>query len=78
MRSLFSLSALFFLFQNTLAAQSAPFQLIYGSDDSQEVAVGSIQLADGSIFMILQSGTLAGAPQPFKGRACAGQVVQRS
>lgn len=52
MRSLVTLFTLFVLAQITLVAQSAPFQLIYGSDNSQEVAVGSAQIADGSIYMV--------------------------
>ncbi len=62
MRSAFSLLATIFFFQNTLTSQSAPFQLIYGNEDSQEVAIGSIQVADGSIYMVgnIQSDTTTG------------------
>ncbi len=52
MRSFTYLFAIAFFFQTMLTAQSVPFQLIYGEDDSQEVAVGSVQVADGSIFMV--------------------------
>ena len=59
-KSSITLAALFFTF--FLAAQTAPFQLVFGSPRGFEVGIGSLQVSDGSIYLLanVQSDTTTG------------------
>jgi len=50
------------IFPCLLVAQTEPFQLIYGSEQGFEVGIGSLQVPDGSIYMLanVQSDTTTG------------------
>lgn len=62
MKNFLTLPSLALLFVLQLAAQSMPFELVYGADGSQEVGTAALQMPDGHVYMLgnIQSDTTTG------------------
>lgn len=77
MKTLLTLPFISLLFVLQLSAQSTPFELVYGAENSQEVGTAALQMPDGHVYMLgnIQSDTTTGQDVLLVKVSPAGEVV---